>query len=126
MTEQLVGVATTADKYSIAGQTITLNTTTTFMDNAGFIVCYYLSDSLATAQTLSVKVNDFPANFSIYGDTMIRSTDGNDSVIQFNIPNCKPKLSLDLSFSADNVTKLSVEWDMFADANGNMFTFTIL
>lgn len=111
LNEQTVGVASTADKYSITGQAITLNTTTSFTDNAGFVVCYYLADSLATAQTLSVKINEFPGNFSIYGDTMIRATNGVDSYINFNIPNCKPKLSLDLSFSADNVTKLSVEWD---------------
>jgi tRNA(Met) C34 N-acetyltransferase TmcA len=126
LNEQTVGTVSTADKYAITGQNITLNTTTTFTDNAGFIVCYYLVDSLASAQTLSVKISEFPGNFNIYGDTMIRNTDGTDSIIQFNIPNCKPKLSMDLSFNADNVTKLSVEWDMFADGNGNMFTFTIL
>jgi hypothetical protein len=83
--EQLVGTVSTADKYSIAGNVLTFNTTTTFPDNTGKVVCYYLQDSAATAQSFSVKVDNFPSNYRIYGDTTVRGQDGNFATY---VPKC--------------------------------------
>lgn len=122
--EQTVGVTTTADKYALSGKDLTFNTATTFTDNAGKVVLYYLEDSAATAKSFAVKVDNWPTNYKIYGDTSVRGQDGNDRLVQFCLPNCKPKSNVTINFSSTEATKLSIEWDLFPDAaTGEMMKF---
>lgn len=127
LTEQTVGTpASTADKYSIAGNVnLTFNTTTTFPDNTGKIVAYYLVDSASTAQTFSVKVDKYPSGYSIIGDTTIKSELNVEQIVQFKLGNVKPKSNMTLSFNSDSPSTLDIEWDIFPDANGNMMDFKI-
>jgi len=124
LTEQTAGLPASAENtYSISSKTITLNSTT-FSDNLGKIVLYYLEDSVATAKSFAVKVDNWPGNYKLYGDTTVRGQDGNDKLVQFCLPNCKPKSNVTLNFSSSEATKLSIEWDLFPDAaSGEMMKF---
>lgn len=123
--EQVIGTPASApNTYSISGKNITLNATT-FPTDAKIVV-YYLLDSAATAQTFTVTATDFPSGYTVIGDTTIRGNDNVDTMVQFQMNNCKPKSSMSLSMNADDVTTLTIEWDIFADSNNEMFTFKTL
>lgn len=122
LVEQTVGTpATTPNTYSVAGTAVTLNATTWATD--GKIVAYYLVDSEATAQTFKVTATDFPSGYTIIGDTKIKSDSNVEKMVQFRMNNVKPKSNMTLSMNSDDVTTLSIEWDIFADTNNDMFTF---
>lgn len=125
LTEQTVGTpATTPNTYSISTNAITLNATTWATD--GKIVAYYLVDSEATAQTFKVTATDFPSGYTIVGDTKIKNNSGVEQMVQFRMNNVKPKSNMTLSMNSSDVTTLTIEWDIFADTNNEMFTFKTL
>jgi len=119
--EQLVGLpATTIDKYSIANNTeLTFNATT--FASEGKVVAYYLLDG--THNSFTVDNVSFPGGYTIYADAALRGTDQNDTYVQYQLPNVKPKSSVSLSMDSDNVTKLSIEWDIFPNAEGDMMNY---
>lgn len=122
LTEQTVGTpASQPNTYSISGKNLTFNSTTWATD--GKVVAYYLLDSAPTARSFTVKSNTFPAGYNIVGNTTIRSDSGVDKMIEFRLPNVKPKSNMSLTFSADDVTTLEIEWDIFANTGNEMFTF---
>jgi hypothetical protein len=122
LTEQTVGTpASQPNTYSISTATLTFNSTTWASD--GKVVAYYLLDSAATARTFTVKSNTFPSGYSVVGNTTIRSDSNVDKVIEFRMGNVKPRSNMSLTFSSDDVTTLSIEWDIFADSDNDMFTF---
>lgn len=115
--EQTEGEPTTApNTYSLSEQTLTLNSTTTFAEDGYVLVTYMLE-----TQTNSFIVNSakFPGGYHLYGDTFIRDTLQNDTAVQFELPNIKPQSNVTLSMNVENVTTLSVTWDILADANGD-------
>ena len=122
LAEQTVGTpATTPNTYSITNKNLTLSATT-FATN-GKIVAYYLLDSAATARSFTVKADKFPAGYNAVGITTIRSDAGVDKMVEFLLPNIKPRSNISLTLSSDDVTTLSIEWDIFADTKNEMFTF---
>lgn len=122
LVEQTVGTpATTPNTYSISGTTVTLNATTWATD--GKIVAYYLVDSAATASVFKVTATDFPSGYTIIGDTKIKSDLNVEKMVQFRMNNVKPKSNMTLSMNSDDVTTLTIEWDIFADTSNDMFTF---
>lgn len=122
LTEQTAGTpASQQNTYSISTKTLTFNATTFATD--GKVVCYYLLDSAATARSFVVKSNTFPSGYSVVGNTTIRSDSNVDKVIEFRMGNIKPRSNMSLTFSSDDVTTLSIEWDIFADSDNEMFTF---
>jgi len=119
--EQTVGTpATTTDKYSIANNTeLTFNATT--FASAGKVVCYYLLDG--SHPTFTVDNVSFPGGYKIYADSAIRGTDQVDKYVQYQLLNCKPKSNVSLTMDADNVAKLSIEWDIMSDSAGDMMHY---
>lgn len=111
--------------YTITGTSITLNNTT-FSENDRLVAYYLVESASDTAQTFTVTASDFPGGYTIIGDTTIRDNNNVDTMVQFRMNNCKPKSSMSLSMNADDVTTLSIEWDIFVDSNNEMFTFKTL
>lgn len=119
--EQTVGnPATTENKYSIATQTALTFSATTFA-SAGKVICYYLLDASKIGFTVDNK--SFPGGYKIYADAAIRGTDQADVFVQYQLLNVKPKSNVSFTMDADNVAKLSIEWDILADATGNMMHY---
>lgn len=120
--EQTVGTPTSAENtYSIADKVLTLNATT-FPDDTGYVVCYYMVD--AQAQTFTVDDVSFPGGYEIYGDTALRNTDQVDEFVQFELLNVKPQSNVTLTMDTDNVCSLEITWDILSDKNGNMMTWS--
>jgi hypothetical protein len=111
--------------FSLSGAVVTLNATTCPAGTA--MVAYYLETTAATAQTLTISADAFPANYEIYMDTYIRDKDtGVDSFVQWHYTNVKPMSNFTITNSAADKTTLEVNFDVFKDLNGNMATFTIV
>lgn len=123
--EQKVGATTATNNYSISGNTLTFNTTTTFADD-GYIVVYYLVDSDDTAQTFTIKADEFPTGYTCWADTTIKGEDNVEKQVQYQMCNIKPQSNMEISFDSDAVTTLTCTFDIFADANNDMFTFKFL
>ncbi|MDF2588225.1 MAG: hypothetical protein K0S41_2066 [Anaerocolumna sp.] len=121
--EQTVGTTTSENKYSIAGQTLTFNTTTTFATD-GYVVCYYFVDT--AAKKFVVDNISFPGGYVIYGDTNLRGTDQGDDFVQFKLHNVKPQSNASLTMDVDNIATLQIVWDVMGDSEGNMMTWSAI
>lgn len=121
--EQTVGTTTTANKYAIEGQTLTFNTTDTFAED-GYVVCYYFVDQ--AVKNFRVDNVSFPDGYIIYGDTNIRGTNQVDEFVQFKLHNVKPQSNASLTMDVDNICTLEITWDVMADAEGNMMTWSVI
>jgi len=122
--EQIVGTpATTPDSYSIASNTLTLNTTT-FPDDNGYIACYYFVDT--QAKSFTIDNVSFPGGYVIYGDTNLRGTNQVDEFVQFKLHNVKPQSNVNLTMDVDNIATLEIVWDVMGDAEGNMLTWSTI
>jgi len=117
--EQTVGTPTAPDVYSITDLDLTFNATT--FAAAGKVAVYYMLDSSVTSFT--VDNVSFPDGYKIYADSAIRGTDQVDKFVQYQLLNLKPKSNVSLTMDADNVAKLSVEWDVMSDSAGNMMHY---
>lgn len=115
--EQTVGATSSANKYSISGQTLTFNTTETFKED-GYVACYYMVDT--DVKKFTVDNISFPGGYHIYGDTFIRGTDQVDIPVQFELLNVKPQSNVTLTMDVENVATIEVTWDVMADATGTM------
>lgn len=111
--------ATTENTYSLVTKKLTFNATT--FSSAGYVRCFYLVNQ--SKSHFNVDLTSFPGGYSIYGDGIIRGTDQVDKAVQFQLFNAKPKSNLSLSMDVDNVTKLSIEWDLFGNTDGNMMSY---
>lgn len=118
--EQTVGTTSTEDKYSITNN-VDLEFSATTFASAGQVVCYYLLDS--TVNGFTVDNISFPEGYTIYADSAIRGTDQVDKFVQYQLLNVKPKSTVSLTMDADNVARLSVEWDILSDSAGNMMHY---
>lgn len=118
-TELTVGETAGEGKYTIADKTITTS------DVTGKIAVYYL-EAKTEARTMTINADKYPDNFEIFGDTMIRATDGSDEFVQINYLNVKPKSNFTLTLDASNITTLSAEFDILKDTgSSDMATYTI-
>lgn len=89
------------------------------------IVAYYL-ESKTDAKTLTINADNYPVNFEIIADTMIRNTAGDDEFVQIHYLNVKPKSQFTLTLDAGNITTLSAEFDILKDtSSSDMATYTI-
>ena len=103
--EQTVGTTTTANKYTIAGNTLTFNTTETFAED-GYVACYYFVDQ--EAKTFTVDNISFPGGYVIYGDTALKGTDQADNFVQFKLHNVKPQSTASLTMDVNNICTLEI------------------
>lgn len=121
--EQTIGSTTTANKYALSGQELTFNTTDTFAED-GYVACYYFVDQ--AVKTFTVDNVSFPGGYVVYGDTQIRGTDQVDEFVQFKLCNVKPQSTASLTMDVDNICTLEITWDVMADAEGNMMTWSVI
>jgi hypothetical protein len=119
--EQTVGnPGTTVNKYSIANNVeLTFNATT--FNTAGKVIAYYMVSG--TKMGFTVNNITFPGGYKIYADAALRGTDQVDVYVQYQLHNAKPKSNVSFGMDADSPAKLSIEWDIMGDANGNMLTY---
>ena len=89
------------------------------------IVVYYMQ-SQTSAKSFTIESDKFPENFEVYADTMIRNTAGDDEFVQIHYLNVKPQSNFTITMDANNITTLSITFDVLKDSNSNdMAEYTI-
>ena len=86
---------------------------------------FYLTE-VEHSRTFTVSGNRYPHGYKAYLYTTIRDTSNNDTFVQFEFFNIKPKAQMELTMSAEDVCTLTVEWDMMVDNDNKFFTLTYL
>ena len=107
--------------YTISTNEITVTSEETIEK----IVVYYMQ-SQTSAKSFTIESDKFPENFEVYADTMIRNTAGDDEFVQIHYLNVKPQSNFTITMDANNITTLSVTFDVLKDSNSNdMAEYTI-
>lgn len=106
--------------YTVADKTVTLNETAG-LTGGEFVAVFYAVDT--PVKSFTVDDVSFPGGYEIIGDTAIRDTDQNDTFVQFKLLNVKPQSNVTLTMSAEDVATIEINWDIMADANGDMMTW---
>lgn len=115
----LVSMLAADTDYTIAGETITI--TDGVVADGKSVAVFYAVDT--NVKSFTVDDVTFPGGYEIIGDTAIRDTDQNDTFVQFQLLNVKPQSNVTLTMSAEDVATIEINWDIMADANGNMMTW---
>jgi hypothetical protein len=112
----------TTDKgYTITEKEITVTSGT----EGDKIAVYYMLD-VSNTKSFTIESDKFPSNFEVYADTMIRNTDGEDEFVQIHYLNVKPQSNFTITMDANNITTLSVTFDVLKDsASNDMAEYTI-
>ena len=106
--------------------TISTNEITVTNGEAGEKIVVYYMQSQTSAKSFTIESDKFPDNFEVYADTMIRNTEGNDEFVQIHYLNVKPQSNFTITMDANNITTLSITFDVLKDSNSNdMAEYTI-
>ena len=106
--------------------TISTNEITVTSEEAGEKIVVYYMQSQTSAKSFTIESDKFPENFEVYADTMIRNTAGDDEFVQIHYLNVKPQSNFTITMDANNITTLSVTFDVLKDSNSNdMAEYTI-
>lgn len=119
-----------AGKYKIASTTVgdvTTNTLTFATGESGNFVVYYLEAAKTTNKKFTVKIDEYPSGYSLYGDTECKA-DGTGVVqmLQLYFPNIKPQSNMTLSFDSENAATLDITFDILNGTDDSMMDFTTL
>lgn len=106
--------------------TISTNEITVTAGEAGEKIVVYYMQSQTSAKSFTIESDKFPDNFEVYADTMIRNTAGDDEFVQIHYLNVKPQSNFTITMDANNITTLSITFDVLKDSNSNdMAEYTI-
>lgn len=82
---------------------------------ATYVVYYVTKQDGVSSYTINAL--KFASNYEIYADSVIRSEDGEDKFAQIHFTNAKPAANVTFNQNAEQVTSLSLEFELLADEN---------
>ncbi|WP_024620206.1 hypothetical protein [Metaclostridioides mangenotii] len=85
----------------------------------GTKVAVYYMVKKPNVKTITVKNVSSAPNYRITGDTACKNDQGQNVVMAIDIPNCKVKRSIEMSFTAENPSNFNTELDILPDENGD-------
>lgn len=109
---------------TVAGSTITLTTALTGGDK---VIVYYMKEVSEGVQRINIKSTSFPKNFTVYGDTVMKTED--DEVLPYKLTAYKvaPQSNMSLSFSnSGDPGTITITCDLMADSDDNMLDLTLI
>ena len=110
--------------HTITGKEITL--TTALTDSAKVIV-YYMREVTDKVQRINIKSTSFPKNFTVYGDTIMKTED--DEILPYHLvaAKCAPQSNMSLSFSnSGDPGTISIVCDLLADQEDNILDLILI
>lgn len=90
------------------------------------LVIVFYQEEMPKVKTITMTSNGTSPNFRIEADVSARDTNGKMVALHLSIKNAKAKRNAELSFSAENPSKLSMELDCFPDEMGEYAELTFL
>ena len=114
----------TALACSVADKTVTL---TTALTAGAPVIVYYMKEVSEGVQRINIKSTSFPKNFTVYGDTIMKTED--DEVLPYRIvaAKCAPQSNMSLSFSNNgDPGTLTITCDLLADSDDNILDLILI
>ncbi len=121
---------------SVTDKVITLGTTNASgdIDDTGItltagdkVIVYYMKTVAENVQRINIKSTTFPKNFTVYGDTIMKTE--NDDVLPYKLTAYKvaPQSNLSLSFSnSGDPGTITITCDLMADSDNNILDLTLI
>jgi len=109
---------------TVAGKVITLTTAITGGDK---VIVYYMKEVTDKVQKINIKSTSFPKNFTVYGDTIMK-TEG-DEVLPMRLvaAKCAPQSNMSLSFSnTGDPGTITITCDLMADGDDNILDLILI
>lgn len=109
---------------TVTDSTITLKTALT---GGSKVIVYYMKEVSAGVQSINIKSTSFPKNFTVYGDTVMKTED--DEVLPYKLTAYKvaPQSNMSLSFSnSGDPGTITITCDLMADSDDNMLDLTLI
>ncbi len=91
------------------------------------VIVYYMKEVSAGVQSINIKSTSFPKNFTVYGDTVMKTED--DEVLPYKLTAYKvaPQSNMSLSFSnSGDPGTITITCDLMADSDDNMLDLTLI
>ena len=110
--------------YTVAGDTITLASALAAGDK---VIVYYMKEVTAGVQRINIKSTSFPKNFTVYGDTVMKTED--DKILPYKLTAYKvaPQGGMSLSFSNNgDPGSITITCDLMADADDNILDLVLI
>lgn len=113
-------VTATTYKYDNSKEELTVDASL----NGKHIAVFYIPETLPKGRVYTVTDYEYPEYYEIEADTTVRSIVGVDTDFHYHLYNCRPKSNISLSFSAENIAKLEITFDVLADAKHRFVEFS--
>ena len=110
--------------YTITGKEITLTTAITGNEK---VIVYYMREVTDKVQRINIKSTSFPKNFTVYGDTIMKTED--DEILPYHLvaAKCAPQSNMSLSFSnSGDPGTITIVCDLLADQDDNILDLILI
>lgn len=91
------------------------------------VIVYYMKEVSEGVQRISIKSTSFPKNFTVYGDTVMKTE--NDEILPYRLTAYKaaPQSNMSLSFSNNgDPGSITITCDLMADSDNNILDLTLI
>lgn len=109
---------------SVTGSAVTF---TTSLTAGASVIVYYMKEVTDKVQRINIKSTSFPKNFTVYGDTVMKTE--NDEVLPYKLTAYKaaPQSNMSLSFSnSGDPGTITITCDLLADSDDNILDLTLI
>lgn len=98
--------------FTISGSTIPVQ---------GDIVIVYYMKEVTNVKSLNIKATNFPKDFVVYGDTIMKTDDGEVLPYRMTVYKAHPQANMSLAFSNNgDPGSITITCDMLVDRDGNI------
>lgn len=96
-------------------------------DATGDIIVYYMKELAEGVTRISVKATSFPKNFTVYGDTIMKTEDDEILPYKFIAYKCCPQSNMSLSYSnSGDPTSLSITCDLLSTQEDELLDLVLI
>lgn len=109
---------------TVSGQTITLADA---ISGGGKVIVYYMKEVNSGVERINIKSTSFPKNFTVYGDTVMKTEDGDVLPYKLTAYKAAPQSNLSLSFSnSGDPGTVTITCDLLADSDDNILDLALI
>lgn len=109
---------------TVSGSSVTLTAPLNADDK---VIVYYMKEVTDKVSRINIKSTSFPKNFTVYGDTVMKTEE--DELLGYHLTayKCAPQSSMSLSFSnSGDPGNLTITCDLLADQDDNILDLILL
>lgn len=94
---------------------------------SGDVIVYYMKELEKGVTRINIKSTSFPKNFTVYGDTVMKTED--DEILAYKLTGykCAPQSNLSLSYSnTGDPSTITITCDLLADSDDNILDLILI